>query len=72
LQGRRNREETETVPTKAKRWVLASRPQGKPRLDNFRLEEVTLADPGEHEILIRTEFHSVDPGMRGRLLSTLY
>lgn len=60
------------MPTQAKRWVLASRPEGKPKLENFRLEEMTLADPGEHEILIRTEFHSVDPGMRGRLSGDSY
>ena len=60
------------MPTKAKRWVLASRPQGKPTLDNFRLEEIELPDPGENEILIRTEFHSVDPGMRGRLSGDSY
>ena len=60
------------MPTKAKRWVLASRPEGKPRPENFRLEDVTLADPGAHEILIRTEFHSVDPGMRGRLSGDSY
>ena len=60
------------MPTKAKRWVLASRPDGKPKLANFRLEDVTLPDIGEHEILIRTEFHSVDPGMRGRLSGDSY
>ena len=60
------------MPTKAKRWVLASRPEGKPKLDNFRLEEITLPDPGEHELLIRTEYHSVDPGMRSRLSSASY
>ncbi|MGV8996519.1 MAG: NADP-dependent oxidoreductase [Parvibaculaceae bacterium] len=60
------------MPTKAKRWVLASRPIGHPKLDNFRLEDVTLPDIGEHDILIRTEFHSVDPGMRGRLSGDSY
>ena len=60
------------MPTKAKRWVLASRPDGKPKLENFRLEDVRLPDPGEHELLIRTEHHSVDPGMRGRLSGDSY
>ncbi len=60
------------MPTKSRRWVLASRPEGKPKLENFRLEDATLPDPGEHEILIRTEFHSVDPGMRGRLSGDSY
>ncbi|MGB5947753.1 MAG: NADP-dependent oxidoreductase [Parvibaculum sp.] len=60
------------MPTKARRWVLASRPEGKPRLENFRLEDFTLPDPGDHELLIRTEFHSVDPGMRSRLSGASY
>ena len=60
------------MPTKAKRWVLASRPAGKPKPENFRLEDITLPDPGEHELLIRTEHHSVDPGMRGRLSGDSY
>ena len=60
------------MPTKAKRWVLASRPAGKPRAENFRLEEFDLPDIVEHEILIRTEHHSVDPGMRGRLSGDSY
>lgn len=60
------------MSTNAKRWVLASRPEGKPKLENFRLEEVKLPDIGEHEILIRTEFHSVDPGMRSRLSGDSY
>lgn len=60
------------MPIKSRRWVLASRPEGKPKLENFRLEDATLPDPGEHEILIRTEFHSVDPGMRGRLSGDSY
>ncbi|MDO8838355.1 MAG: NADP-dependent oxidoreductase [Parvibaculum sp.] len=60
------------MPIKAKRWVLASRPTGKPKAENFRLEDVTLPGIGEHDILIRTEFHSVDPGMRGRLSGDSY
>lgn len=60
------------MPTKARRWVLASRPQGKPAPENFRLEEITLPDPGQHELLIRTEYHSVDPGMRSRLSGASY
>ena len=60
------------MPTSARRWVLASRPEGKPVRDNFRLEEIDLPDPGENEILIRTEYHSVDPGMRSRLSGDSY
>ena len=46
------------------RIVLASRPQGVPTEDNFRLETAPIPDPKEGEILIRTRFLSVDPYMR--------
>lgn len=49
------------------RVVLASRPQGAPTPDNFRLEEVPMPAPGEDEILIRTIWLSLDPYMRGRM-----
>ncbi len=50
-----------------KRWVLASRPEGAPSLDNFRLEEVALPEVGEGEVLCRTLYLSLDPYMRGRM-----
>ena len=49
------------------RIVLASRPQGVPTEDNFRLETAPIPDLKEGEILIRTRFLSVDPYMRGRM-----
>jgi NADPH-dependent curcumin reductase CurA len=52
---------------KNKRWVLASRPQGLPRLDNFRLEETTAAAPKEGEVLVKNLWLSLDPYMRGRM-----
>ena len=45
------------------RIVLASRPQGVPTEDNFRLDTAPIPDPKEGEILIRTRL-SVDPYMR--------
>lgn len=60
------------MPTINRRWVLASRPEGKPTPSNFRLEEVELPDIGEHEILIEARFFSVDPGMRSRLSADSY
>lgn len=60
------------MPTINRRWVLASHPEGKPTLDTFRLEEVELADPGEHELLIQAKYFSVDPGMRSRLSGDSY
>ncbi len=50
-----------------KRWVLASRPEGAPSSENFRLEEVAVPEPGEGEVLCRTLYLSLDPYMRGRM-----
>ena len=50
-----------------RRIVLASRPQGKPTVDNFRLETVAVPAVGDGEVLLQTEFLSLDPYMRGRM-----
>ncbi|MGK2740128.1 NADP-dependent oxidoreductase [Tepidicaulis sp. LMO-SS28] len=60
------------MPVTNRRWVLASRPDGKPSLDNFRLEDQELRDPGEHEVLVKGLYISVDPGMRSRLSGDSY
>jgi len=60
------------MATPCRQWVLASRPDGKPQPDNFRLEEAELADPGAHEVLIAARYISVDPGMRSRLSADSY
>lgn len=49
------------------RIVLASRPEGAPTPENFRLEQAPVAAPGEGEVLVRTAFLSLDPYMRGRM-----
>jgi hypothetical protein len=51
----------------AQRIVLASRPVGEPRLDNFRLEETPVPTPGPGQLLMRTIWLSLDPYMRGRM-----
>ncbi|PNF11027.1 NADP-dependent oxidoreductase [Enterobacter cancerogenus] len=50
-----------------RRWVLASRPHGAPTPENFRLEEQPISEPGEGQVLLRTEWLSLDPYMRGRM-----
>lgn len=50
-----------------RRIVLASRPTGKPTLDNFRMETAAVPRPGDGEVLLQTEFLSLDPYMRGRM-----
>jgi len=49
---------------------LAARPEGWPKESDFELAEVDVADPEEGELLIRNEFMSVDPYMRGRMNDT--
>src|ERR1019366_3705180 len=51
----------------AKRIVLASRPVGEPTLDNFRLEDIPIPQPGPGQMLLRTLWLSRDPYMRGRM-----
>ena len=47
--------------------VLASRPQGAPTADNFRLEQQPIPEAAEGELLLRTVYLSLDPYMRGRM-----
>lgn len=47
--------------------VLAARPKGAPRPSDFRLEEIAVPEPREGEILLATEYLSLDPYMRGRM-----
>lgn len=50
-----------------RRIVLASRPEGAPVPDNFRLETAAIPRPGAGQVLLRTVFMSLDPYMRGRM-----
>ena len=47
--------------------LLASRPQGAVRPDNFRLVESPLAPLAEGQVRVRNHFLSLDPYMRGRM-----
>ncbi|NYT77601.1 NADP-dependent oxidoreductase [Alcaligenaceae bacterium] len=47
--------------------VLAARPQGRPRPSDFRLEEVTLPEINDGELLLEVQYLSLDPYMRGRM-----
>ena len=47
--------------------LLASRPQGAVTADNFRIVEAPVAAPGPGEVLVRNEWLSLDPYMRGRM-----
>lgn len=55
------------LPTSTRQVVLASRPQGAPSSDNFRLETVDLPQLADGEVLVRNVVMSLDPYMRGRM-----
>lgn len=50
-----------------RRILLASRPHGEPTLDNFKLVEDAVPEPGPGQMLLRTIYLSLDPYMRGRM-----
>jgi NADPH-dependent curcumin reductase CurA len=53
-----------------RRVVLHSRPDGTPSHDNFRLDETTVPNPADGEVLLRTLYLSLDPYMRTRMNDT--
>jgi NADPH-dependent curcumin reductase CurA len=50
-----------------RRIVLASRPQGAPTAEHFRIELGDVPKTGAGQVLLRTLYLSLDPYMRGRL-----
>jgi NADPH-dependent curcumin reductase len=53
--------------TKNRRIVLAARPAGEAKDENFRLEEAEIPAPAEGQALLRTIYLSLDPYQRGRM-----
>lgn len=49
------------------RIVLASRPEGLPSDENFRIEKEDIQQPGKGQVLIKVLYLSLDPYMRGRM-----
>ncbi len=47
--------------------VLASRPDGEPTLDNFRLVERPVPELQDRQVLVQHHYLSLDPYMRGRM-----
>jgi hypothetical protein len=58
---------TAAQPAVNRRIVLASRPVGKPTLADFRLESVPVPQPADGQVLLQTQYLSLDPYMRGRM-----
>jgi len=50
-----------------KQILLASRPQGAVTAENFRIVEAPVGKPGAGEVLVKNEWLSLDPYMRGRM-----
>jgi NADPH-dependent curcumin reductase CurA len=50
-----------------RRIVLASRPRGLPKPDDFRVERAPIPEIREGEVLLRTHFLSLDPYMRNAM-----
>lgn len=44
---------------------LAARPVGNPQQSDFSIEEVPMPTPNDGEVLIKTQYISLDPAMRG-------
>jgi NADPH-dependent curcumin reductase CurA len=53
--------------TSSREIHLAARPHGWPTAETFRLVTVDVPDPGPGQVVIRNQFMSVDPYMRGRM-----
>jgi NADPH-dependent curcumin reductase CurA len=45
--------------------LLASRPDGIPQADHFRIVETPIPVPGPGQVLVRNQFLAVEPAMRG-------
>src|SRR5215204_1070766 len=56
-----------STPRTGREIHLASRPTGWPVPENFSIVEATVPDPAAGQVLIRNQFMSVDPYMRGRM-----
>ena len=53
------------MTTRNRQFRLAARPHGLPRASDWTLVEEPVAQPGEGQFLVRNEYISLDPAMRG-------
>lgn len=53
--------------TQNRRFVLAERPKGEPTLATLQLETAPIPAAGHGQMLLRTDYLSLDPYMRGRM-----
>ena len=57
----------QTLPATGREWHLAARPDGWPVPEDFALVEAPVQAPAAGQIVVRNEYLSVDPYMRGRM-----
>jgi NADPH-dependent curcumin reductase CurA len=55
------------MPEMNRRIVLAARPNGLPKPSDFRVEEAPIPRPQDGEVLLKIQYLSLDPYMRGRM-----
>ena len=48
-----------------RRVILSSRPKGVPKAEHFTVDECAVPELNDGELLIKTEYWSIDPAMRG-------
>ena len=48
-----------------RRVILSSRPKGVPKAEHFTVDECAVPELNNGELLIKTEYWSIDPAMRG-------
>ncbi|MFC4908210.1 NADP-dependent oxidoreductase [Actinomadura gamaensis] len=51
----------------SREWRLVARPKGEPKPSDFEFATTTVPDPEDGQIVVRNDFVSVDPYMRGRM-----
>lgn len=50
-----------------RQFLLAARPKGWVKESDFEYQESEIPQPGEGEVLVKTEYISIDPSMRGQM-----
>src|SRR6185312_17417915 len=57
----------ESMTDRNRKILLASRPHGAVTEQNFRIVDARMPQPADGEVLVRNEWLSLDPYMRGRM-----
>jgi NADPH:quinone reductase len=55
------------MPQQNRQWLLASRPTGMVTEQQFDLAECSIPEPADGEIVVQSQYWTVDPYMRGRM-----